>query len=275
MKREEFETILKRALELQGHQLSREEDPLTEQDLASAAQRLKIPPEIMHQAFLEVRRSRKQFRVKGTPEEVREAFLRNFLLQTTQHVTQILPLRVDRQALQIGRSTTVRVQDPSFLEIDAEVSFTADGAEHTLVSWVGNSSLSWRSTFFVSAIPLLVLAIMVGPLILSGAAFSAWLSSLIIPSIILFVMFWAFRQQTKRVDAILAEYFENIQILGDLKENKAAEQELLELRAWKEKMSIVSSPIAAPFLSEENPSSEESDERTENLPPQPQANRES
>ena len=72
-------------------------------------------------------------------------------------------------------------------------------------------------------------------------------------------MLWSFQKQSKRVDAVLTEYFENIQILGDIKEQKVAEQELLELRAWKDKMSIESSP----------------DEQTENLPPPPQANRES
>ena len=72
-------------------------------------------------------------------------------------------------------------------------------------------------------------------------------------------MLWAFQRKSKRADAVLTEYFENIQILSDLKEQKVAEQELLELRAWKDKMSIESAPA----------------EETETLPPPPQANRES
>ncbi|MBF0502151.1 MAG: hypothetical protein HQM09_18570 [Candidatus Riflebacteria bacterium] len=267
MKREEFETILKRALDLHGHQVSMEEDSLSEQELANAAQRLKIPPEILHRAYLEVRRSRKQFRVKGTPDAVREAFLQTFLLQNIEHSRRRPPLRVDRQALQIGRSTTVHVQHPQFAEVDAEVSFTADGTEHTLVSWTGNSKMNWKSTLFASVIPLVVLVSMSGSLMASGATLSAMFPILFIPLLVFIAVLWSSRKHTNRVEKVLTEYFENIQILGDLKEQKVAEQELLELRAWKERMSVQPSPESADtFLAKANKYSEESGKDTESAP---------
>ena len=271
MKREEFEAVLKRALDLQGHQAPEGEDSLTEEDLANAAQRLKISPEIMHQAFLDVRRSRKRFRVKGTPEEVREAFLKTYLLQPSQLPYRLPSLKIDRQALQIGRTMTVRVQDPQFPEIDAEVSFTADGADHTLVHWVGNSTLSLRTTLFISAIPILVAVMMAGPMIVAAAPILTILSMLVLPLFILVLMLHGCRRNARRVDGILSEYFENIQILTDLKDRKSEEQELLELRAWKERMSA--QPQTA-IQSGPPPSGERTGE-AESPPPPPRMERES
>ncbi len=273
MKRDEFETILKRALELQGHQSARDEDSLSEQDLANAARRLQIPPEVLHQAFLDFRKSRKQFRVQGTPDEVREAFLKNFLLNVA-HPSRFPALRVDRKSLQIGKATTVRVQDPAFSEIDAEISFSADGADHTLVSWSGNSKLSWRSTAFISAIPFLIFSIMIAPVLASGVISAGLIPALMMPLFIWALMYYSFRQQTGRVDSVLTEYFENIQILGNLKDQKTTEQELLELRAWKEKMSAQSSATAS-TPAEEEPSPASSEDSNGPTPPPPRMERES
>lgn len=236
MKREEFENVLKRALELQSLQGTHGEDPLSEEDLANAALRLKIPTEILQQALREERQSRKQFRLKGTPEMVREAFLRNFLLQDSNvprggHI--LPPVRVDRQALQIGRSTTVRVYHPQFSEIDAEVAFSADGPGHTLVSWIGHQQLGWKANSFAALTPFIVLISMIGPLIAGGAPLAVICSLLIIPLFLFYIMKTAIGKQARRVDIVLTEYFESIQILGDLKEQEDTRKELAELRALK------------------------------------------
>lgn len=238
MKRDEFESVLKRALELQSFRANPAETPLSEDELAHAAERLGISQEILQQALREVRRSRKQFRIRGKPEEVREAFLRNFLLQDTI-VPQAhrLPLvRVDRQALQIGKSTSVRVFHPQFTEIDAEVAFTADGPDHTLVSYSGNTRLGQKSYLYAAIAPLIVLISSVGPLIAAGAPVAFICSMLSLPVLILFLAIWSFKKQAARVDVVLREYFENIQILGDLMEKREAQNELTELRLLRDKL---------------------------------------
>lgn len=270
MKREEFEATLKRALELQGLQNSEGDDSLSEEDLTNAAQRLKIPPEVLQKALLDVRRSRKQFRVKGTPDEVREGFLKTFLLQNAGFPHRLPPLRIDRQALQVGKATTIRVQDSQFLEVDAELSFTADGADHTLVSWSGNTSLSLRTNIFLSLIPIIVCLLMAGPMLVAGAPLAAFLPAILIPLFILWIMHWSSRRNAHRVNRTLTEYFENIQILGDLKEQRSAEQELQELRAWKEK--TASQPSSA-TSSTPSAQTHDSNAEPESPPPSPQTQR--
>ena len=81
MERKEFEQVLKRALELQSLAKTTQTEDFNSEDLQSAATRLGIAPEILEQATMETRKRYKKFHLSDSPDQVRETFLKHFLMK--------------------------------------------------------------------------------------------------------------------------------------------------------------------------------------------------
>jgi hypothetical protein len=234
MKREEYEKILKRSLELKSLQHDLTTSEFSEEDLKAAGERLGIPPEVLQQASREIANQHKHFRLAGTPEEVREAFLRHFLMQeTSQPIGRRIPgtpLKIDRDSLK-GGPNQVRVVQPLMTEMHADLNFIPDGEGHTLVSWTGEFTPSTRTMARHGFLPLIIILATMIPMMMSGAGFAPFLITAGSLLFMLFIVGMGFKRQGAMLEETLETYFANRQVLDDLEAKKSLQKEVAQLRS--------------------------------------------
>ncbi|NLF96101.1 MAG: hypothetical protein GX569_05130 [Candidatus Riflebacteria bacterium] len=261
MERKEFEQVLKRALELKSLQKKQPDDNFALEDLQSAATRLGIEPEILEQALRDTRKQFKKFHLSDSPEEVREAFIKHFLMTETHTGPGMAMVKIDHPSISAGSSSPVTVFHPQAKAINAHIEFTPAPGGGTNVTWSGNSKMPTSTKVLVGGWPLLILI----PLAISAFAQGAALLSLLpIALIFLFtslIMLAGMKHNTGRLEASLVNYFQNCQTLDEIEKQKKLKTELTQLRenaATKPVMddSILRAPM--PELNED-PDEEQSD----------------
>lgn len=234
MDRNEFEKILKRALELQT---SHSDNVYSEEELRSTAKKLQIPDVLIEQAIAETTRGRKQFKVLGSPEEVQEAFIRQFLLsdsaiRTNQGLGSLLT--IDKQSIKPGAHPylSLKVGDPRFPDVEVTISFTQDGQNATLVKWSEIGSIKWSKNIKM-LLPSLVLLLITNSMSLGFVIQGQWLISLVVVLMSLFIALLvgaAIFSERKKVEKVLTTYFENLEVFGNLQKQAALEKEVQQLR---------------------------------------------
>lgn len=172
MQRKEFEQILKRALELQSMQKQSCQSASEEfnlEDLRSSAERLGISPEILEAAVHENQKKNRRFHFAASPDDVRESFLKHFLMSETGNPENLTMVKVDHDSIKIGSNQAIRVFYPMFSNVEAFVEFSPAPEGGTNVSWSGNNRLSNMTRLLVGGWPLLILVPMLfGGLSLAG-----------------------------------------------------------------------------------------------------------
>jgi len=237
MNQEEFDRIIKRAMELHTQQTVFKEEEHLSQDLEAVAQRLGIPPEILEKATRDIRKEDHQVFIMGNPEQVKAKFLEQFLVNDTgskkwKRKRYGPPLTIDREQLRAS-DNSVRAYHRSYPSISSTIRFLPNGPDNTIVSWTSNKSYGARDTFKILMLPLLPAAIAI-----LSAGFS-------IPAIIMLIIaalvIWriGIREKTSIEDTIVT-YFENLQILSDLHEQSALKKEVAELRAQSKQLPDIS-----------------------------------
>lgn len=263
MQRNEFEQILKRALELQSLKKQSQNDACCDfnlEDLNSAAERLGIAPEILDAAFQETKRRNRRFHFAAAPDEVREAFLKHFLMNETGNAQQVAMVQVDHASIKIGSNEAIRVFYPIFSGVEAFVEFTPAPEGGTNVSWSGNSRLPARTRFLIGGWPLLILI----PLMLTGAPLVALLPLALVFFLSSFTMLWGFQHSANQFDKTIAGYFQNCQTLEEIEQHKKMKA---ELNTFKEQQKTSGSP--ADRILQQPISELSDDEDSENTPAQP------
>jgi uncharacterized membrane protein YtjA (UPF0391 family) len=230
LNRKEFEETLKRALEIQNNLEKEAQDSYSLNELNSAAERLKLSPEAVKQALIEVERKNRKYSVSGKKEAVIEDFLKNFLIRNSAENIFSSNLKVNNSDLNSGNFENLKVFHPHFPEIDAEVSFQ-DGEENsTVVFWNSNKSLSWRTVILSSVIP--VISVISAIMWFSGSAIIA-ADTLLISFFVSIIFLLMFLYEKKQVERNLEDYFESVQTIDKIRESQKKELELLELREQK------------------------------------------
>ncbi len=230
MERKEFEQVLKRALELKSQQKKQQEDSFAIEDLQSAAARLGIEPEILEQAMRDTKKQFKKFHLSDSPDVVREAFVKHFLMTESHTGPGMTMVRVDHTSISAASNRPVRVFHPQAPTIDALVEFTAAPDGGTIVTWSGTSILPTRTKVLVGGWPFLVLI----PLMISAFAEGVALISILPIALVFFftsmVMLWGMNHNAGRLDASLVNYFQNCQTLDEIEKQKKLKLELEQLR---------------------------------------------
>lgn len=230
MERKEFEQILKRSLELKSQQKKQQDDNFALEDLQSAAARLGIEPEILEQAMRDTKKQFKKFHLSDSPDVVREAFIKHFLMTESHTGPGMSMVRLDHASITAGSDRPVRVYHPQASTIDAAVEFTAAPEGGTIVTWSGNSILPVRTKILVGGWPALILI----PLIISAFTQGAALISLLPIALIFFftsmIMLWGMNHNAGRLEASLVNYFQNCQTLDEIEKQKQLKLELEQLR---------------------------------------------
>ena len=273
MERQVFEEILKRSLELQSLQNSPSTDPFSEEDLRSAATRLGIGPEVLEKAIRDVERHQRRFHLTGSPDEVREAFLKHFLMQETAlgnpNGQAGAVLQIDRSTVQIGSQTSVRVSHRHLPEVDANIRFTADKAGGTVVTWTAHSQLSWRTKILAGGFPLVIWLVPLIGLLVKGLALTPMLPFLLVMVFTAWLMLWSMRKLAGNLEEVLVTYFENVQMLQDLETQRLMKQELADLRSRDMPPAASSqTPLPGESPGVRFPDQEEEDPEVRRRPPQ-------
>ncbi|MBU1105163.1 MAG: hypothetical protein KKB51_00745 [Candidatus Riflebacteria bacterium] len=266
MERKEFELVLKRALELQSlqktQQKAQQEESFALEDLQSAANRLGIDPAILDEAMRETNKKFKKFHFSESPEQVREDFLKHFLMNETVVGPGMSMVRIDHASIKTGTNNPIRAYHPGAPEIDAHIEFAAAAEGGTNVSWSGNSEIRTRTKVLVSGWPFLVLI----PLIFSVLAQGTTLLPLLPLALVFFltsmVMLWGIKHNGRRLEVSLNSYFQNCQTLDEIENQKQLKNELKQLRKQVEtsQTSMDDSVLREPMPElQDDPDGEQSD----------------
>lgn len=256
MERKEFELILKRALELQSLQKKKpEESDFTSEDLESAASRLGIKPEILEKAISETGKKFKRFHLSGSPDDVREAFLKHFLMQETNASQQYQPIRIDHDTIKIGTNSAIRIFHPHSSEIEALVEFSDAKEGGTNITWSGNSDLGFSTKLLVGGAPFLVMAMLLASALVKGITLLPLLPVFLIFLLTSRLALWGMQKNAQRLEETLSAYFQNCQTIDEIESHKSMKKELEDLKASKveKKESAQTNVLQAPLpeLSEE------------------------
>ena len=260
MERKEFEQVLKRALELKSLQKTPQEDSFAIEDLQSAAARLGIEPEILDQAMRDTKKQFKRFHLSESPDQVREAFLKHFLMNESHIGPGMAMVRIDHSSISAGSNSPIRVYHPQTGKIDAHVEFTAAPGGGTNVTWSGNKELPTSVKALVVGWPLLFLV----PMMISAAAEGAALITMLPIALIFFatsmLMLWGMKHNAGMLEASLANYFQNCQTLDEIEIQKKLKVELKQLRENAAAKSVMDDSILrAPMPELQNDEEEQSD----------------
>jgi hypothetical protein len=255
MERKEFEQVLKRALELKSLQKTQQDDSFAVEDLHSAAARLGIEPEILEQAMRDTKKQFKKFHLSDSPDEVRAAFIKHYLMNESHTGPGMSMVRIDHTSISAGNNRPLRVFHPQAKTIDAHIEFTAAPGGGTNVSWSGNTILPTSTKVLVAGWPMLILI----PIMISAFAKGIALITILPIALIFFatsiLMTFGMKHNTSRLEASLVNYFQNCQTLDEIEKQKQLKIELEQLRenaAAKPVMddSILRAPV--PELQEDN-----------------------
>ncbi|MFZ5952729.1 MAG: hypothetical protein ACOYXC_18650 [Candidatus Rifleibacteriota bacterium] len=233
MERKEFEQILKRALELQSLQKKQSavsDNTYTTEDLQSAATRLGIADDILEKAISETGHKFKKFHLTASPDDVREAFLKHFLMQESNASPQHQPMRIDHNTIKIGSNSAIRVFHPHASSIEAFVEFSDDGSGGTNVSWSGNSDLGTTTKILVGGWPFAIFAFIAISALFQGLAFLPLLPMFFVFLFTSQIMLWGMRKNAQRLEENLVSYFQNCQTLDEIEAHKVMKKELEDLR---------------------------------------------
>lgn len=231
MERKEFEQVLKRALELQSLQKATPADEsFSPEDLQSAAARLGISEEILEQALRDTKRQYKKYHFSDSPEQVREAFLKHFLMNESILNPGQACLKIDHASIKPGGST-IRVFHPAAANVDACIDFSPAADGGTNVTWSGNNQLSLRTRALIFSWPLIILI----PLYFNAASQGSNILDLL-PLIAIFfftsaMMQWGAQLGAGRLEKSLESYFQNCQTLDEIENSKKLKVELNQLRS--------------------------------------------
>ena len=230
MERKEFEQILKRSLELKSQQKKEQEDTFALEDLQSAAARLGIEPEILEQAMRDTKKQFKKFHLSDSPDVVRGAFVKHFLMTESNTGPGMAMVKLDHASISAGSNKPVRVYHPHATTIDAAVEFTAAPDGGTVVTWSGNSILPVSTKILVGGWPFLVLI----PIVMGALSRGVNVTEIIPIALIFFftsiMMIWGMNHNAGRLDASLVNYFQNCQTLDEIEKQKQLKLELEQLR---------------------------------------------
>lgn len=230
MERKEFEQVLKRALELKGQQKKQQEDSFAIEDLQSAAARLGIEPEILEQAMRDTGKQLKKFHLSDSPDMVREAFVKHFLMTESNTGPGMVMVKLDHTSISASNNKPVRVYHPHAATIDALVEFSPAPDGGTVVTWSGNSILPVRTKVLVGGWPFLVLI----PIVTAALSRGVNVTEIIPIALIFFftsiMMMWGMNHNAGRLDASLVNYFQNCQTLDEIEKQKQTKLELEQLR---------------------------------------------
>lgn len=230
MERKEFEQILKRSLELKSQQKKQQEDNFAIEDLQSAAARLGIEPEILEQAMRDTGKQFKKFHLSDSPDVVREAFVKHFLMTESNTGPGMVMVKLDHTSINANSNKPIRVYHPHATTIDAAVEFTAAPDGGTIVTWSGNSVLPTRTKVLVGGWPFLVLI----PIVISAFSRGVDITDVVPIALIFFLtsifMMLGMKHNAGRLDASLVNYFQNCQTLDEIEKQKQMKLELEQLR---------------------------------------------
>jgi hypothetical protein len=224
MKRQEFETVLKRALELQNQQKQADGDSFELENLKSAAARLGISDEILEQALNETQTKRRQCHFNDTPQKVREDFLKHFLLNESNPAQQNSAAMVDHESLD-NPSKPIRIFHPLHRTVEALVEIKASDRGGTEVSWRSYNDLPLKTVLLFYLWPLLILV----PVSASAMSQGTNLLGLIPIAVIFFfssaMMHWGIRHNAGRLERTVENYFRNAAALKKIEEQNQPEPE--------------------------------------------------
>jgi len=230
MQRKEFEQILKRSLELKSQQKKQQEDNFAIEDLQSAAARLGIEPEILEQAMRDTGKQLKKFHLSDSPDIVREAFVKHFLMTESNTGPGMVMVRIDHTSISANNNKPIRVYHPHATTIDALVEFTAAPDGGTIVTWSGNSILPTRTKVLVGGWPFLVLI----PIVTAAFSRGVTVTDVVPIALIFFLtsifMMLGMNHNAGRLDSSLVNYFQNCQTLDEIEKQKQTKLELEQLR---------------------------------------------
>lgn len=230
MQRKEFEQILKRSLELKSQQKKQQDDSFALEDLQSAAARLGIEPEILEQAMRDTKKQFKKFHLADSPDVVREAFVKHFLMTESHTGPGMAMVRLDHSSISAGSDRPIRIYHPQAPTIDASVEFTTAPDGGTIVTWSGNSRLPVSTKILLGGWPMAILI----PLIYSALSQGETLINLVPIALIFFltsmIMIWGMNHNAGRLEASLVNYFQNCQTLDEIEKQKQIKLELEQLR---------------------------------------------
>lgn len=230
MERKEFEQVLKRALELKSMQKTQQDDSFAVEDLHSAAARLGIEPEILEQAMRDTKKQFKKFHLSESPDQVREAFLKHFLMNESHAGPGMAMIQIDRASISASSNAPIRVYHPHASTIDAYVEFSTAPDGGTNITWSGNKELPTSTKALAGGWPLLLLI----PMMISAAAKGMTLVTMLPIALIMFftsmLMLWIVKQNVGKLEASLENYFQNCQTLDEIEKQKHLKLELKQLR---------------------------------------------
>jgi len=168
-------------------------------------------------------------------------------------------VKIDRESVRIGDSSSLRVVHPAFSEVYADLRFSPDGTNHTTVSWQGNPEISTQKAALIAGVPMLGIGMI--PFLLIFVKTGAVLGLLPMFFGLLFaavVIFYSLKTRARGMEKSLTTYFENVQMLGDLEEQKATRAELESLRKKEANRDTRSETEAKPSGVSDLPSNVES-----------------
>lgn len=261
MERKEFEQILKRALELQSlqkKQATADENSYSTEDLQSAAARLGITGDILEKAISETGHKFKKFHLNASPDDVKEAFLKHFLMQESNASPQHSPMRIDHNTIKIGSNSAIRVFHPHASSIEAFVEFSDDGNGGTNVTWSGNADLDTTTKILVGGWPFVIFAIIAVSAIVQSLALLPLLPIFLVFLFTSQIMLWGMKKNARRLEENLISYFQNCQTLDEIEAHKQMKKELEDLRqkdrqqSGEKQREILQQPIAELSEDEEN-----------------------
>lgn len=233
MERKEFEQILKRALELQSLQKKQNavsDNSYTAEDLHSAAARLGIGDDILEKAISETGHKYRKFHLSASPDDVREAFLKHFLMQESNASPQHSSMRIDHNTIKIGSNSAIRIFHPHASSIEAFVEFSDDGKGGTNVAWSGNTSLDTTTKILVGGWPFAIFAVIAVSAIVQSMSLLPLLPIFLIFLFTSQIMLWGMKKNAMRLEENLASYFQNCQTLDEIEAHKQMKRELEDLR---------------------------------------------
>jgi len=266
MERKEFEQILKRALELQSLQkkkVEESENSYSAEDLHSAASRLGISEDILAKAISETGNKFKKFHLSASPDDVKEAFLKHFLMQESNTSQQHQPMKIDHNTIKIGSNSAIRVYHPHGKDIEAFVEFSDDGSGGTNITWTGNTRLGTATKLLVGGWPFGVFIFLAISALVKGLALTPLLPLFIMFLFVSQIMVWAMQKNADRLEENLTSYFTNCQTLDELEAHKQMKKELEDYRNNKtESLNNKQKEILKNQVQE----LEESDEQDDSIP---------
>ncbi|PKL39288.1 MAG: hypothetical protein CVV41_21805 [Candidatus Riflebacteria bacterium HGW-Riflebacteria-1] len=230
MERKEFEQVLKRALELKSLQKTQQDDSFAIEDLHSAAARLGIEPEVLEQAMRDTKKQFKKFHLSDSPDQVREAFLKHFLMNESHTGPGMAMVKIDHASISASSNAPIRVYHPHAKTIDAYVEFSTAPDGGTNITWSGNKELPTSTKALAGGWPLLLLIPMMISAAAKGMALITMLPIALIMVMTSMLMLWILKQNVSTLEASLENYFQNCQTLDEIEIQKNLKVELTQLR---------------------------------------------